>query len=111
LNRIRPVQPKTRVKQYDLEAVDVAENTRSIIRSFKVVKEAKDCKTGIVFEKLVYIHRPYQRGNYQGRSYRFKLNSWLLAEIKRQITYKAQLEGVFYSALQVILCWNGQTDN
>jgi putative transposase len=36
----------------------------------------------------------YQRGNYQGRDYRSKLNSWSFAEIKCQITYKAQWEGV-----------------
>ncbi|MEW6603361.1 MAG: zinc ribbon domain-containing protein [Thermoproteota archaeon] len=36
----------------------------------------------------------YQRGNGQGKNYRARLNSWPFAEMKRQITYKAQWEGV-----------------
>jgi putative transposase len=115
------------VMQYDLsKAVDIAENSRSIVRSFKrndvrirkkiavkyghrrqnrvhqllhyvskqVVAKAKQEKTAIAFEKLTNIRRLYQRGNYQGRDYRSKLNGWSFAEIKRLITYKAQWEGV-----------------
>jgi len=115
------------VKQYDLsKAVDIAENTRSIVRSFKrndvrirkritgkygqrrrnrinqllhhvskqLVAQSKIERTAIAFEKLKYIRRLYQKGNNQGRSYRFKLNGWSFAEIKRQIEYKAAWEGV-----------------
>jgi putative transposase len=115
------------VVQYDLsKAIDVAENTRSIVRSFKrndvrirkkiaskygrrrhdrinqllhhvskqVVARAKEEKAAIAFEKLTNIRRMYQRGNNQGRNYRSKLNGWPFAEMKRQITYKAQWKGV-----------------
>ena len=115
------------VMQYDLlEAVDIVENTRSIVRSFKrndvrirkriarkygkrrhdrisqllhrvskeVVARTKEEKTAIAFEKLTYIRRLYQRGNYQGTDYRSKLNNWSFAEIKRLITYKAAWKGV-----------------
>jgi putative transposase len=116
-----------RILQYDLsEAVAIAENTRSIMKSFKrndvrirrkiyskygkrrknrinqllhhvskaVVQNAKKYKTAIVFEDIHLIRKLYQRGNYQGRSYRAKLNSWSFAEINRQIEYKAKWEGV-----------------
>ncbi|MEW6604396.1 MAG: transposase [Thermoproteota archaeon] len=116
-----------KVMQYDLsKAVDIAENTRSIVRSFKrndvrirkslamkygrrrqnrinqllhhvskqVVAKAKQERTAIAFEKLTHIRRMHRRGNYQGKNYRAKLNSWPFAEMKRQITYKAQWEGV-----------------
>jgi putative transposase len=115
------------VVQYDLsKAVDITENTQSIIKSFKrndvrirkrlyskyglrrknrtnqllhhvsktIVGKTKESKTAIVFEDIRYIRRLYQRGNYQGRSYRGRLNSWSFAEIKRQIEYKSAWEGV-----------------
>lgn len=115
------------VKQYDLlKAVNVAENTRSIVRSFKrndvrirrrlyakygsrrknrvnqllhhiskaVVQNARVNNTAIVFEDIRYIRRLYQRGNYQGRTSRDRLNGWSFAEIKQLITYKAQWKGV-----------------
>jgi putative transposase len=115
------------IVQYDLsKAVDVAENTRSVVRSFKrndvrvrrklygkygkrrhdrinqllhhvskqVIVTAKNEKTAIAFEKLTNIRRMYQRGNYQRKNYRSKLNGWSFAEIKRQIEYKAQWEGM-----------------
>jgi putative transposase len=62
--------------------------------SKQVVKEARREKAAIVLEDLRYIRRLYQKGNYQGRDYRSRLNGWSFAEIKRQITYKAQWEGV-----------------
>jgi putative transposase len=62
--------------------------------SKKIVAEAKKEKSAVAFEKLTHIRRLYHRGNYQGRDYRLKLNSWSFAEIKRQITYKAQWESV-----------------
>ncbi len=113
--------------QYDLsKTVDIAENTRSIMRSFKrndvrvrkklytkygkrrknrinqllhhvsktVVNKAKESKTAIAFEDISHIRKLYQRGNYQGKSYRGRLNGWSFAEIKRQIGYKAAWEGL-----------------
>jgi putative transposase len=115
------------IVQYDLsKAVDVAENTRSITRSFKrndvrirkrlyskygtrrknriaqllhrvskaVVQKAKQEKSAIVFEDIRQIRQLYQRGNYQGRAYRGRMNGWSFAEIKRQIEYKAAWDGV-----------------
>ncbi len=62
--------------------------------SKRVVAEAREEGTAIVFEKLTHIRRMYQRGNYQGKNYRYRLNSWPFSEMKRQIAYKAQWEGV-----------------
>jgi len=116
-----------KMTQYILSnAGDIAEDTRSIVRSFKrddvrvrreiagkygmrrrnrinqllhrvsktVVQKAKQDRSAIAFEDITHIRRLYRRGNGQGRNYRFKLNSWSFAEIKRQITYKAAWEGV-----------------
>jgi putative transposase len=115
------------VVQYDLsKAVDIAENTKSIMKSFKrndvrirrklyskygtrrknriaqllhhvskaVVQKAGQEKSAIVFEDIRRIRQLYQRGNYQGRTYRGRMNSWSFAEIKRLITYKAAWEGI-----------------
>jgi putative transposase len=115
------------VVQYDLsKAVDIAENTRSITRSFKrndvrirrmlyskygtrrknrisqllhhvskaVVQKAKQEKSAIAFEDIRRIRQLYQRGSYQGSSYRGRMNNWSFAEIKRQIEYEARWEGV-----------------
>lgn len=115
------------VIQYDIsKAVDIAENTRSIIRSYKlndvrirrklyrkygvrrkqrvgqllhrltkaIVQRAKQNKTAIAFEDIRHIRRMYKKGNYQGNSYRSRLNGWSFAEVKRQILYKAAWEGV-----------------
>lgn len=115
------------VTRYDLSnAVKVAENTRSIIRSFKrndvrirkkltakygrrranrikqllhhvskaVVERAVREKTAITFEDIRFIRRIYRSGNGQGRNYRYRLNGWSFAEIKRQIEYKAIWAGV-----------------
>jgi putative transposase len=115
------------IVQYDLsKAVDITENTGSIVKSFKrndvrirkrlyskygtrrknriaqvlhrvsktVVQNAKQDKSAIVFEDIRRIRQLYQRGNYQGKSYRGRMNSWSFAEIKRLITYKAAWEGI-----------------
>jgi putative transposase len=59
-----------------------------------VVEEAKQSKSALVFEDIKNIRRLYQRGNGQGQNYRSRMNSWPFAEIKRQIEYKAEWEGV-----------------
>ena len=108
------------------QAVKVAENTRSVVRSFRrndvrirrmitdkygrhrrnrvhqllhkvskaIVQDAKEQKAAIVFEDITFIRKLYQRGNYQGREYRSKMNSWPFHELKRQAEYKAAWEGV-----------------
>jgi len=112
---------------YDVtKVVDIGENTRSIIRSFKradvrirrkiaskygkrrsdrtkqllnlvskrVVENAKANKQAIIFEDIAGIRKLYRKGNRQGKSFRARMNSWPLHEIKRQVEYKAAWEGV-----------------
>ncbi len=62
--------------------------------SKNIVNELKENKQGIAFEKLTFIRRLYQKGNGQGNNYRGKMNAWSFAEIKRQIKYKAEWEGI-----------------
>ena len=45
-------------------------------------------------EKLTGIRKLYRRGNWQGRWYRGRMNSWSFAELQRQIEYKAKWEGL-----------------
>ena len=59
-----------------------------------IVKEAKAKQYGIAMEKLTGIRRLYRRGNWQGRWYRRRMNSWSYAELQRQIEYKAKWEGL-----------------
>lgn len=126
-----------RIITFDVsKAVQVAENTHSITRSFKrndvrirrmitdkygrrrrnrvnqllhkvskaIVQDAKERKAAIVFENITFIRRLYQRGNYQGRNYRGKMNSWPFHELKRQVEYKAAWEGI-----KVLTLTKGQT--
>jgi putative transposase len=69
-----------------------------------IVQRAKEKKAAIVFEDIKNIRRLYQRGNNQLRDYRFKMNSWSFYELKRQIEYKAQWEGI-----PVIIPTKGET--
>jgi putative transposase len=62
--------------------------------SKNIVKELKENKQEIAFEKLTFIRRLYQKGNGKGNNYRGKMNAWSFAEIKRQIKYKAEWEGI-----------------
>ena len=62
--------------------------------SKNIVNELKENKQGVAFEKLTFIRRLYQKGNGQGNNYRGKMNAWSFAEIKRQIKYKAEWEGI-----------------
>ncbi len=106
--------------------VEVAQNTRSIIGSFKrndfrirrriaskygnrlsnrvkqtlnriskdIVANAKTSKHAIVFEDIKGIRSMFGKGNWRGRTYRSKMNSWPFNELKRQVEYKAAWEGV-----------------
>lgn len=115
------------ITQYGvLKALQIAVNTRSIIRAFKrndvrirkqlagkygrrrrnrinqllhkvsraIVQHAKEQKTAIAFEDIRFVRQLYQRGKYQGRDYRARMNSWPYHELERQIKYKAAWEGV-----------------
>ena len=63
--------------------------------SKQIVQDAKNGKSVIVFEDIRGIRSMYQKGNYQGKKYRGQMNNnWPFAEIKRQIEYKAQWEGI-----------------
>jgi putative transposase len=66
--------------------------------STSIAKQAVEKQFGIVMEKLTGIRKLYRRGNWQGRDYRARMNSWSYAELQRQIEYKAHWEGipVFY---------------
>jgi putative transposase len=59
-----------------------------------IVEEAKAKQYGIAMEKLTGIRRLYRRGNWQGRWYRGRMNSWSYAELQNQIEYKAKWEGL-----------------
>jgi putative transposase len=62
--------------------------------SKQIILEAKRKEFGIVMEKLTGIRKLYRKGNWQGRGYRGRMNSWSYAELQRQIQYKAQWEGI-----------------
>ena len=59
-----------------------------------VATKAREVKTSIAFEDITHIRKLYRKGNYQGKKYRGRMNSWPFGEIKRQIQYKAQWLGV-----------------
>jgi putative transposase len=59
-----------------------------------IVEEAKAKQYGITMEKLTGIRRLYRRGNWQGRWYRGRMNSWSYGELQRQIEYKSKWEGL-----------------
>ncbi|MGI0015057.1 MAG: zinc ribbon domain-containing protein [Nitrososphaera sp.] len=59
-----------------------------------IVQETKEKRNSIAFEDITHIRRLYQKGNYQGTSFRGRLNGWSFAEVKRQIEYKAIWEGL-----------------
>jgi putative transposase len=62
--------------------------------SKQIVMDAKRGEFGIVMEKLTGIRKLYRKGNWQGRGYRGRMNSWSFAELQRQIEYKAAWEGI-----------------
>jgi IS605 OrfB family transposase len=41
-----------------------------------IARKAKEKRSVIVFENIIHIRRLYQRGNYQSRAYRSRMNSW-----------------------------------
>jgi putative transposase len=59
-----------------------------------IVEYAIRNKQSLVFEDIRYIRKLYQKGNWQGKKHRGKMNSWSFSEIKRQIAYKARWNGI-----------------
>jgi len=62
--------------------------------SKQIINDAKEKEFGIVMEKLTGIRRLYRKGNWQGRGYRGRMNSWSYYELQRQVEYKAHWEGI-----------------
>jgi putative transposase len=50
--------------------------------------------SGIIMENIKGIRKLYRKGNWQGRKYRRKMNSWSFYELQRQIEYKARWLGL-----------------
>ena len=50
--------------------------------------------SGIIMENLKGIRKLYRKGNWQGRKYRRRMNSWSFYELQRQIEYKARWLGL-----------------
>src|SRR5213080_1728807 len=48
----------------------------------------------LALEELAGIRKMYRRGNWQGRDYRFRLNSWPHWKAKRMLEYKSTWKGV-----------------
>jgi putative transposase len=74
-----------------------AERVKGILHSISkaVVTETKENNQAIVFEDIRNIRSMYRKGNSQGHDYRRQMNNnWPFAEIKRQIEYKAEWEGI-----------------
>lgn len=59
-----------------------------------IVQRAVETKSIIILEDLKGIRKLYRKGNGQGNKYRRKLNSWSFYELQRQVTYKAEWEGI-----------------
>jgi putative transposase len=64
------------------------------IISKSIVEYSKKQKAVIIFEDLKGIRKLYRGGNSQGNKYRRKLNSWSFYELERQVSYKADWEGI-----------------
>ena len=62
--------------------------------SKQIVMDAKSREFGVVMEKLTGLRKLYRKGNWQGRGYRGRMNSWSYYELQRQIEYKANWEGI-----------------
>lgn len=59
-----------------------------------IVEKAVEKKQGIALERLTGIRESHCKGNYEGRKFRYRLNSWPFHELQRQIIYKATWNGI-----------------
>jgi putative transposase len=62
--------------------------------SKSIVDSALKNRQVIVFEDIREIRKLYQRGNWQRRDHRARMNAWPFHEAKRQVEYKAAWVGV-----------------
>jgi putative transposase len=62
--------------------------------SKQIVDKAKSLKLGIVMENINGIRKLYRKGNYQGRKYRRRLNSWSFYKLQSMVAYKAKWNGI-----------------
>ncbi len=90
--RDRRVQQRLLSKYGGRESDRTAQRIHQVTK--KIVEHAKANKLGIVMERLKGIRKLYRKGNFQGRSFRGRLNSWPFHEIQRQVDYKARWEGI-----------------
>ncbi len=94
----RRTQRDWRVQQRLLSKYGGREKHRTAQRIHRVTKmiveHAKANGFSIVMERLKGIRKLYRKGNFQGRSFRGRLNSWSFREIQRQVDYKARWEGI-----------------
>lgn len=59
-----------------------------------IVERAFENRKAVVLENIRGIRRLYQKGNWQGRSFRGRMNGWSFGEAQRQIEYKAAWTGL-----------------
>jgi putative transposase len=62
--------------------------------SANILLQAKLRRQAIVMENLAGVRKLYRKGNGQGCEYRSRMNSWSYAELRRQIQYKAEWNGI-----------------
>lgn len=85
------VRIRREIAKYDRHKKDRVRDIQNKI-SKEIVQKARENKEAIAFEDIRSI---YRRGNYQGRSYRDRMNnSWHYGEIKREVEYKVAWVGV-----------------
>jgi|SRR5271157_1053061 len=82
----------------DLQAkYGLRERARSVSRIHKITKKIVDYATnhklGIKMERLTGIRKLYHKATPQSSLLRGRMNTWVFAEIQRQITYKANWNG------------------
>jgi len=74
------------------------ERNRSVTRVHRVTKRitchAKEHQFGIKMEKLTGITKLYRKGNGQGKPFRGRMNTWVFGMLQRQVTYKAEWDGI-----------------
>jgi putative transposase len=59
-----------------------------------IVDQAFEKKKAVVLESIRGIRRLYRKGNWQGRSFRGRMNSWSFGKAQSQIEYKAAWIGL-----------------
>jgi putative transposase len=73
-----------------------SERVKQILHSVSktIVEDTRQNEAALVFEEITGLRKLYQKGNFQGKNFRARMNSVPWYEIKRQTVYKAAWEGV-----------------